>query len=279
MPRSRTRASDAHRPFHGVVEFHPPEGGLLERCRSLATVMPPTQFFSHGTAVALWGGPLPGRVERLDVGVHAPRTAPRRRGVRGRSVVGVDVVERDGLRLVAPADAWVQLAPLLAREDLVAAAEGMLPSRHRDGVVELAAFGAALSRLAGHVGVGVARAALPLLRPGVESRPETLLRLLIRDAGLPEPLVAPEVPVRGGLVLHPDLAYPELRIAIEYEGDGHRTDVWQWRSDIERKERFQDAGWHVIRVTADHLFRAPRQLVERIRRVILAACPHSLRPP
>jgi len=83
-------------------------------------------------------------------------------------------------------------------------------------------------------------------------------------AGLPEPVVAHPVRVAGGLMLHPDLAYPEQRIAIEYEGDGHRTDASQWRRDVERVELLWAAGWRVIRVTADHLFRESRELVHRI---------------
>ncbi len=44
----------------------------------------------------------------------------------------------------------------------------------------------------------------------------------------------------------------------------HRVDLDTFRDDIERRERFEDAGWRVIRVTADHLLR-PNALVDRIR--------------
>jgi hypothetical protein len=104
------------------------------------------------------------------------------------------------------------------------------------------------------------------VRVGAESRPETLLRLCIVDAGLPEPEVGVAVPVATGtVVLHPDLAYPGLRIAIEYEGERHR-DPGRWERDIERRELFEDAGWRVIRVTAAGLA-DPAALIDRIRRV------------
>ena len=95
---------------------------------------------------------------------------------------------------------------------------------------------------------------------------ETLLRLVIVAAGLPEPEIGSRVVVAGGsLVLHPDLAYPELRIAIEYEGGGHR-EAGRWERDIERRELFEDAGWRVIRVTRHALFDEPEALIARIRR-------------
>lgn len=48
----------------------------------------------------------------------------------------------------------------------------------------------------------------------------------------------------------PHLAYPDLRIAIEYEGDHHRTDRIQWSHDIERERWVCQEGWDYIRVTA-----------------------------
>ncbi len=104
------------------------------------------------------------------------------------------------------------------------------------------------------------------MRIGPASRPESLLRLVIVAAGLPEPVIAPPVEVAGGrLTLHPDLAYPELRIAIEYEGDGHR-EARRWERDIERRELLEDAGWRIIRVTHRALVGDPDVVVERIRR-------------
>ena len=104
------------------------------------------------------------------------------------------------------------------------------------------------------------------MRIGAASRPETLLRLVIVAAGLPEPVIAAPVEVAGGrLTLHPDLAYPDLRIAIEYEGDGHR-EARRWERDIERRELLEDAGWRVIRITHRALVGDPDAVVERIHR-------------
>ncbi|MBN9612801.1 MAG: hypothetical protein J0H64_04975 [Actinobacteria bacterium] len=106
-----------------------------------------------------------------------------------------------------------------------------------------------------------------MLRSPVDSPPETLLRLLIVDAGLPEPMV--NCPVRvGGRVLHADLGYPQLKIAIEYEGgyhfDGGHT---QARRDVHRWEAMHDAKWRVLRVTALDL-QDPRAFLARLAAAI-----------
>jgi very-short-patch-repair endonuclease len=77
--------------------------------------------------------------------------------------------------------------------------------------------------------------------------------------------VAYPVDVGGGLTLHPDLSYPERKLALEYEGDGHRGRR-EWESDIERRELLADVDWRTIRITRAHLFRDPVGLVKRVRR-------------
>jgi very-short-patch-repair endonuclease len=96
---------------------------------------------------------------------------------------------------------------------------------------------------------------------------ETLLRLLLVRAGLPEPLLNPEVAVGGG-VLHPDLVYPQWGVVLEYEGDQHRTDPRQWRHDIWRREALESAGWRVVRVHRDDVLAEPQAFLARLCRIL-----------
>lgn len=105
-------------------------------------------------------------------------------------------------------------------------------------------------------------------RIGVESPKETETRLLLVDAGLPEPVVQHEVRDGRRLVARIDLAYPQWKIAIEYEGDGHRTDAAQWRRDIQRQRELEDRGWIVVRITQLDLTDGSAALLRRIRRAI-----------
>jgi len=124
----------------------------------------------------------------------------------------------------------------------------------------------------GSPGAARTREALPLLRVGPLSPRESLLRLRMLRHGLPEPQLHHPVPecLVDGHVPHVDFAYPEYRVAIEYEGDYHRSPE-QFRRDIRRYERLQDAGWIVIRAAADDVPDDPAalqaaELVERIER-------------
>ena len=104
--------------------------------------------------------------------------------------------------------------------------------------------------------------ALDDARAGVDSRYETITRRAIVLAGLPEPVVHPLVIV-DGIAMHPDLAYPEMRIAIEYEGDGHR-EQGRWDRDIDRYAALEAAGWIVVRVTKAHLARDGARCIARV---------------
>ncbi|WP_307363284.1 endonuclease domain-containing protein [Microbacterium murale] len=117
-------------------------------------------------------------------------------------------------------------------------------------------------------GCATVREALPLARERVESPKETGTRLLIVSAGFPDPAVQFEVHDDDRLVARVDLAYPRLKIAIEYEGDGHRTDKVQWRRDIQRQRELEALGWIVIRLTADDLKDDGASLLDALRRAV-----------
>lgn len=111
--------------------------------------------------------------------------------------------------------------------------------------------------------------ALPRLRYGVDSRPESRMRLLLVAGGIPEPLINAPTLVEGGTrVLHGDLTLEKWRVVLDYEGDGHRTSKRQFRDDIERRELFESAGRRVIRVTADDIFLRPDVFLARVRRIL-----------
>jgi hypothetical protein len=173
-------------------------------------------------------------------------------------------VEVDGSPVVPVEEAWCQLAELLGLEDLVVAGDHVL----RHGVRDVDAAMERLRTAVGAVrrrGSELLQIALPLLRAGVRSPRESLLRIVLVLAGLPEP----EINVRlfradGTYLGEGDLVYREARLVLEYEGDHHRTDPEQWRMDIRRREGFEDAGWSVLRVTSDDLFRHRSELVRRV---------------
>ncbi len=250
------------------------------RARAYARRMPERQCFSHATAAIIHGIPLPLALERdeiLHVAVPAGSAPPASHAVRGH-VLQPDrygVVISSGLRLVDPATTWCQLGATLGVDDLVAAADYLMTG---DGTFgkrgPLASIEGLRSSLRLHRGCRGAvrlREALGSARRGPLSRRETLLRLGVVRAGLPEP--APNhivLDVRGRFVAMVDLAFLEYQVALEYQSDLHRTPA-TYRADVERLERLVDAGWLVVQITADgvseggHARRSAHAL-DRVRR-------------
>lgn len=296
--RSRLRAADLARPFRGLYVrtdladgvtadpgAQPESDARSEQYRrpavrlatQFALAMSDREFFSHHTAAVLWDVPLPWRVAAttdLHVSVLRPFRAPAARGIDGHQVDArlISVTTHpSGLRLSSPASTWAQLGTVLGEHDLVAVGDALVrePRRATDrpqlaSLAELRAVVSAGRR----PGVRVLRRALERIRPRVDSRRETLLRLAIVDAGLPEPVPGFPVVVAGVEVAQVDLAYPDRLLALEYEGEHHLRDPDQWARDIRRYERLADAGWHVIRVTKDDLFRQRPALIGRVRRAL-----------
>ncbi|MCX7522947.1 hypothetical protein OSC27_11745 [Microbacterium sp. STN6] len=205
-------------------------------------------------------------------GIQRPRT----RGVIGHRVRSSDVrvTRRAGLPVVDPVSTWCQLGELLELDDLIAVGDYIVSGRptssgREPALAALSDLHGAVMRRAGRRGVKRVESALTQIRTGVDSRRETILRLLLLRADLPEPAINRRAYADDGTYLgKPDLSYPELKIAFEYEGDGHRTDARQFRRDIARHERFEDACWRVFRVTARDLYQDCENFISRVRRAI-----------
>jgi very-short-patch-repair endonuclease len=263
------------RPFHGVRATELDLDTLIGRCLSFEPLLLEGQFFSHSTALGLWGAPLPEAIgPDIHVSVRFPRTPPRGAGVAGHSQRHVRSTTAHGLPIATPEFAWCQSAPLLDREDLVAVGDFLVTGprrrgRRAPGLASIATLDAARREHRRSPGAARLDWALSRVRTGVDSRPETRLRLLLIGSGLHSVVVDQPVPVAGGLTLHADLGFEAERVAIDYEGDGHRTARSQWLRDIERRELMEAAGWRVVRVTSPQLFDDPAALVARICRILL----------
>jgi very-short-patch-repair endonuclease len=101
----------------------------------------------------------------------------------------------------------------------------------------------------GACGIPQLRGALDLVDAGAESPQETRLRLILIREGYPRPRTQIPVPGRNGRPKYfLDMGWEALKLAVEYEGDHHRTDSIQFGKDIERLEYITGLGWRVIRV-------------------------------
>lgn len=292
VPPSRLRASDLRRPFHGVraraadlPEFlltdsrGIPRGRAevdhLRRALDYLPRMAAHEFFCSVTAAIAHGLPLPAAVidRAIDVAVFAPRRLPRTSGVRGHEAstktVRSFIDPVSGLRMTTPATTWAMLGAVLTHpHDLIAAGDAVVRQWRVPAPLATRAQLQAAVDSGRRVGVVKLREALVHVRTRSASRPETRCRLALTDAGLPEPESNFDVIELGIALACVDLAYPALKIAIEYEGEHHLLDPEQWAHDIDRYDRLREAGWIVIRVTKAELFGAPSLVVRRVRRAI-----------
>jgi len=95
------------------------------------------------------------------------------------------------------------------------------------------------------------RELLPLVDGGAASPKESWLRLVVLDGGFPPPVT--QYPAGSGRAVFAflDMAWPEFKVALEYDGDQHRTNRRQYVKDIRRIAELERNGWIVIRVIAE----------------------------
>jgi hypothetical protein len=111
------------------------------------------------------------------------------------------------------------------------------------------------------------RAALPLVDGGAESPKESWLRLVLIDAGLPAPTT--QIPVLDWYwpIAFVDMGWEKYKVAVEYDGDQHRTDRKRYVKGQRRIRKLEDMGWIIIRVIAED---KPDDVVRRVRAALLA---------
>lgn len=227
--------------------------------RAALLVLPATAWLSHTTAADLQRIPVP-----VDPRINAcvPKAADRRlRGALRLRVRSRRPATRlvGGLTVSTGADLFCELSEVLGLVDLVVAGDAMA----RAGMTRPNRLVRAAAALSGDHAAHARRAA-GLVRERVDSPMETRLRLLFVLAGLPEPRVNPELR-DGSFRTRVDLCYPELRLAIEYDGQQHRADdLDQWDRDNDRISWFARHGWELVPVISRGIYRRPEETLGRV---------------
>jgi very-short-patch-repair endonuclease len=231
------------------------------RLNAAALLLPPPAVLCGHTAAWIWGADVR-RTDDLNVHVSFP--------------LGGRVRARPGLRVcqetLAPNDIWrlrdvAITSPTRTAFDclrLLRGTEGVvvadaLTHLCRTTVTDLRAYFAAQHRLRN---LRIGEALLDDVEPLAESPMESRVRLTLVAAGLPRPVAQFEVRTPAAVfVARVDLAYPELKIAIEYDG------AWHWkqrREDDRRRDALRALGWTVLVFSADDIFGAPDRVIAQV---------------
>lgn len=194
--------------------------------------------------------------------VHANSRAPQGVLTRRYVLLAAEVQTIAGYPLTTPERTAFDVARLgptrlaVARLDALARATGF-------AIEDVVSVG---WRHPGAPGLRQLETVLALVDPGAQSPRETYLRLLLVDAGIPRPQTQIPVATDAG-TFYLDMGWQDYMVAVEYDGDQHRTDRWQYVKDVRRLEILERLGWLVIRVVAED---RPADVVRRVWRALEA---------
>ncbi|MCU1430480.1 MAG: hypothetical protein JWL83_4480 [Actinomycetia bacterium] len=225
-------------------------------------------YSSHRAAAELWG--LPGGEKILEI------TSPRWRRARHTGVIvhesrvpeSIDVTVVNGaIPVTRPARTILDLCTLAARGLIpMATVELALQEAVRRDLVDIALIGVRWEQLGreNRMGGTAAKRLIDRWLPDaadVDSRPENKLLRLLSDAGLPNPTPQHRVWLKEGDYVEIDFAWPDQRVALEF--DSYRWHGGRMKHDADNRRglRLRERAWDVVPVTDQELD---------------AGCPHAL---
>lgn len=207
----------------------------------------------------------------LEVAVPRGAVVPQRSDVRARTcdLPASDVLALGPARLrcLRPGRAVADLLRLLPLVEAVVVADAV----QRAGLCDVEELRRELSAAGGLRNVVRARRALELSDPRAESPPESRLRVALVEVGLrpvPQHVV---LDARGRFVARVDLALPELRLALEHDGQAVHDRPDAFVADRRRQNALVAAGWTVLRFTAADLRRGAAPAVAQVLALVRAA--------
>jgi len=223
----------------------------LLRCRAAALLMPERAVLGGRSAAAVMGAPAPNYGDPVTVVVPAGEQWRGPVGVRvHRAPLPAEDVRQteEGLRhTVVIRTAWD-----VAALERTATAVGVLDALLHDGLLEGRQLQHMLRNGGGRWGAARVRRAVELVDGRSQSPPESWVRVACALGGLPAPVPQYDVVEAGRWLGRVDLAWPEARLIVEYEGEYHFDGLQVARDDVRFRELIA-AGWRVIRLSAADL--------------------------
>ncbi len=251
--------------WHGVYCLGEPDDD--KRLRGLDLACGTKVVVCLGTAAAMYGFDTE---QPSDLHVLSPP------GSRIRPSDGLVVHRRDGAPLSevdgrpATSPAWtaVEVARSLQRPRALATLDAAL----RSGTCQRADLWRAAVEQAGRRGIVGVRDLMPLADARAESPMESEARLAMIDGGLPIPELQYEVIDGNGELRRLDFAWPEQRVAVEYDGLDWHSGPEAMRRDRKRTAALMDVGWTVIAIVFEDVRYRAWEFVARIDTQLRRSC-------
>lgn len=259
----RVANNDWARPLPRVVVPCGAELSFSGRLSAVSLSIGGRLAFGGATAAAIWKFPGAEPPARLHVVVDDSRQSRSCAFVyvQRRSALLVRTYQRDGWPVVTVEAALLGSAPDLSFVELVDAVQDLLRLRR----TTMSRLRTACGR--GSKGSAMLAAALAIAGDGLGSKWE---RRLARELRLPSrPKAEPQYRVESpqGLVAYVDLAFPDVRLAIEIDGYVAHSRPAEFRYDRRRQNALVvELGWTVLRYTPYEIASAPERVVSQIWR-------------
>lgn len=240
-------------------------------------------IFCSLTALKILGMVIPQGHDLPDDEIHAcvkdPRFRSKQQGVRfhvwkhslNARFIAMEDAPVGGIRVVDPLTACLQMLAHCHREEAVVMFDALMSRQLGRRLADAATIEDRLRTMGAFHGKTAGEWAFAHSREGVDSPMETRIRLRLVASGFP----CPQVNFR---LTHPstnelwffDLAYPELRMAFEYQGEEFHLTRSGLRRDSRKISAVQGLDWRIITITwGDYAdAHAWRRLVDTIRQVI-----------
>lgn len=203
--------------------------------------------------------------------IHDNRNSMTGLRVRGDRIDDDEIGDVDGIPTTTPARTALDLACWYPTGEAVAAIDALA----RATGLTLAEVEALAARHPGRRSIRWARTSLSLVDAGAESPQETWLRLQLVKAGLPAPQT--QIPIldeSGACIAYLDMGWPNRKVAVEYDGEQHRSDQWHYARDMRRSEMLERLGWIVVSVGPGD---PPAEIVRRVRAALIRRRPQQSR--
>lgn len=221
---------------------------------------------SHLSAALWWDAKVLHLPEKVHLSVASNRNTRRDRVAvhKNRQSILEQAVLHQGVLVTSPEQTTVDCAKILPLADALCIADDFL---HR-GFCSTNALRQVLEEQTGS-GSAKCRQVASLMSPLADSPAETLARLQIHLLGFPKPAEQLRIVMASGRVCIADFAWEFEKVILEVDGDVNYSGEYGDPRDVVRDERrrqkeLERAGWKVIRVGWNEVYRAPHLLKQAL---------------
>ena len=222
-------------------------------CEQTAARSTSTLLFSHCTAIRYWGQAIPKSCDLRTDRLHTTVNHPHQRRVIKHSIPHVwkylfETVEIGDFLVTSPAMTWAQMAGHCSDEDLAVLGSSLMRRDIEQKTTDRSSIIRFVSNCGNFPHKNQCLRVLPMMAENTDSPPEARLHWLLVSQGIAQPEPNLRVQSETGQYWFIDLAVPNAKIAIEYQGNYHRS-YEQLCRDATKMNELQRMGWLVIQVT------------------------------